>query len=149
MEPLVSFFYQRQTNDKPTTTLEEWKKERKKEDNTIVLASPEFWDQSINIILEKIKMYNGWIIDGTQTDQRKYWKLLLNKLEKLDSVVSGKYTAPDILEIILKIISKSDYHSQKIAWPKKIYYELAWLMQICKQDMQKQEKNKIPHIPWV
>jgi hypothetical protein len=117
--------------------------------NTKVLATPEFGNSDINFLLEKIKIYNNGIVDWTQKEQRQYWKLLLDKLNKIESVQSWKYTGIGILEIILKIIWENQYHSQKIVWPKKIYYELAWLMQICKQEMQKQEKNKIPFIPWI
>jgi len=116
----------------------------------VVLATPEsYGDPEINSLLEKVKIYNNWICDWTQKEQRQYWKQLLTKLKEIESVKNNKYSATWLLEIILKIISKSDYHSHKIVWPKKIYYELAWLMQVCKQEFQKEEKSKIPFIPWI
>lgn len=119
-------------------------------DTTIVVEqAPSYWNKDVNDILEKIKMYNNWIIDWTVKEQRQYWKMLFNKINKIESVIDWKYTPADLLEIILKIISKNDYHSHKIVWPKKIYYELAGLMQICKQDIQKEDKSKIPFIPWI
>ena len=108
--------------------------------NTIVLEqAPVYWNNDINDILERIKIYNNWIIDWTVKEQRRYWKLLLNKVNKIESVENWKYSATNLLDIILNIVSKSEYHSHKIVWPKKIYYELAWLMQICKQDIQKEK----------
>ncbi len=111
-------------------------------DNAIALEqAPIYWDNDVNNILEKIKMYNNWIIDWTVKEQRQYWKMLFNKISKIETVANWKYTADWLLEIILKIISWNEYHSHKIVWPKKIYYELAGLMQICKQEIQK-EKGK-------
>lgn len=123
------------------------KESKEKEINnntTIVVATPQqFWDPEINDILEKIKIYNNNIVDWTQKEQRHYWKLLLGKLKDIDSVKNNNYSAAWLLEIILQIISKNEYHSHKIVWPKKIYYELAGLMQICKQEMQKEKKTTV------
>jgi hypothetical protein len=104
---------------------------------------------SINNLLEVIKKYNNWIIDWTSKEHRQYWKLLLDKISKIDWVADWSYTAEWLLETIMKIVSQSQYHSHKIVWPKKIYYELAGLMQVCKQDLQKEESSKIPFIPWI
>lgn len=112
-------------------------------DTTIVVATPEsFWNSDINEILEKIKMYNNNIVDWTQKEQRQYWKMLFDKLKQIDSVKNNNYSAAWLLEIILQIISKNEYHSHKIVWPKKIYYELAGLMQICKQESVKNTPKK-------
>ena len=125
-------------------------KEINNKDNTIVLEqAPTYWNKDINDVLEKIKMYNNWIVDWTVKEQRQYWKMLLTKINKIESVENWKYKPADLLEIILKIISKNEYHSHKIVWPKKIYYDLAWLMQVCKQEIQKEDKGKIPFIPWI
>ena len=111
---------------------------------TIVVATPQsFWNSDVNEILEKIKIYNNNIIDWTQKEQRQYWKMLFDKLKQIDSVKNNNYSAAWLLEIILQIISKNEYHSHKIVWPKKIYYELAGLMQICKQEMQKEKKSTV------
>jgi len=119
-------------------------KEINKKDNAIALEqAPTYWDLDTNNILEKIKMYNNWIIDWTVKQQRQYWKMLLNKINEIESVENWKYAPADLLEIILKIISKNEYHSHKIVWPKKIYYELAWLMQICKQEIQKEKWKEV------
>lgn len=115
-------------------------------DTTIVVEPPavvHHWNKDINEILEKIKMYNNGIVDWTKEEQRNYWKHLLTKLKQIDSVKNNNYSAAWLLEIILQIISKNEYHSHKIVWPKKIYYELAGLMQICKQEMQKEKKSTV------
>jgi len=136
-------------NDKKKKNDKQWKEINNK-DNTIVLEqAPTYWNKDINDVLEKIKMYNNWIVDWTVKEQRQYWKMLLTKINKIESVENWKYKPADLLEIILKIISKNEYHSHKIVWPKKIYYDLAWLMQVCKQEIQKEEKTKIPFIPWI
>jgi hypothetical protein len=44
------------------------------------------------------------------------------------------------LEFILKIISQDSYHSHKISWPMKIYNDLWWLMQVCKQSQNRDNK---------
>ena len=108
-----------------------------------------YWDENINECLEIIKKYNWWIIDWTQKEQRIYWKNLIWKLEKIDSVKNWNYTRAQVLQMILEIVSKNSYHSQKISWPKKIYYELWGLMQICKQEISKQKDHSIPFIPWI
>lgn len=108
-----------------------------------------FWNKEINFIIETIKKFNNWIVDWTVKEQRQYWKMLLDKLNKIESVVDWKYKANDILEIILKVISKNKFHSHKIVWPKKIFYELAGLMQVCKQDFEKENGKKMPFIPWI
>ena len=131
--------------------VETYKNDNNEENENKILSKDNkpkvYWDPKINSILDLIKMYNNWIIDWTVKEQRQYWKMLLWKLNKIDSVIEWKYESSAILEMILKIISKSSFHSHKIVWPKKIYYELAWLMQVCKQDMEKQPKNYI--LPWI
>ena len=126
--------------------VKEIKEKEKENTNTSVLVeqAPEsYGDPDINSLIEKIKVYNNGICDWTVKEQRQYGKQLLTKLKEIGSVKENKYSAAALLEIILKIISQNDYHSHKIVWPKKIYYELAGLMQICKQEMGKQQQSKI------
>lgn len=120
-------------------------KERKKENNTnVLLQNPVgFWKEEINSLIWLIRKYNDWIVDWKQEEQRRYWKMLFDKLESIESVKEKKYTSAEILEIILKIVSKSEYHSHKIVWPKKIYYALGELMQICKQEIKKENKSNV------
>lgn len=132
------------TNNQQTTTLEEWKKERIKEDNnTIVSASPKkYWDPRINEILEIIKMSNNGLCDWTDSEKRNYWFLLMKKLQEIDSVKNWNYSAPKYLEILLWVVSLNNYHSHKTVWPKKIYYELAWLIKIAQQEIWKSNEKK-------
>lgn len=143
---------EKQMKSKHETKEKEKDKEKDKEN---ILSSKEdkeqssYWDENINNCLEIIKKYNWWIIDWTQKEQRIYWKNLIWKLEKIDSVKNWNYTRAQVLQMILEIVSKNSYHSQKISWPKKIYYELWGLMQICKQEISKQKDHSIPFIPWI
>lgn len=100
----------------------------------------------INFLIEEIKKFNNWIIDGTQKEQRQYWNLLLKKIEQ---VKINDYNWKSIFSMMLEIISKNTYHSHKIVWPKKIYYELSWLLAVCKQDIERQKDKSIPFIPWI
>jgi hypothetical protein len=67
----------------------------------------------------------------------------------LKTVKINDYERKSIFTTMLEIISKTTYHSHKIAWPKKIYYELSWLLAVCKQEFEKKNKNEIPFIPWI
>lgn len=139
-------------NEKPK---EKEKKKIKEKDKEKILSTKvdnvqsTYWDQDINECLEIIKRFNWWIIDWTQKEQRIYWKNLIWKLKEIESVKNWNYTRSQVLETILQIVSQNTYHAQKIAWPKKIYYELWWLMQICKSEFAKKKQQEIPFIPWV
>lgn len=145
----------------PNDNLKETEKEKEKEkeiekeninNNLSPIGDKEqssYWDENINKCLEIIKKFNWWISDWTQKEQRIYWKNLIWKLKEIDSVKNWNYTRDQVLETILQIVSQNTYHAQKIAWPKKIYYELWWLMQICKSEFAKKKKQEIPFIPWI
>lgn len=125
---------------KPWPKLKPWlwlKKSPKGEEQ----APTVYGDPDVNMIIEKIWLYNGGIVDGTKKEQRRYWKMLLDKIKEIPSVQQEKYTAEGILEMILKIIEKNEYHSHKIVGPKKLFYNLAWLMQVCKQELEKTKKS--------
>lgn len=140
-------------NGKPKEKEKEKVKDKEKENNklsTIVdNEQSSYWDRDINQCLEIIKKYNNWLVDWTVKEQRMYWKNLIWKLKMIDSVKNWDYTRDEILNIILTIVSQNEYHAQKISWPKRIYYELWWLMQICKSEFAKKKKQEIPFIPWV
>ena len=137
------------------TSEEEVEEEVEKENNNLSISSDidkeqsSYWNEEINNCLEIIKKFNWWIIDWTKKEQRIYWKNLIWKLKEIESVKLWNYTRDQVLETILQIVSQNTYHAQKIAWPKKIYYELWWLMQICKSEFAKKKKQEIPFIPWV
>lgn len=136
---------QKWTNDEqnePKKKIENNKKEKiKKENNNninvVTEQSSGYGDQDINLCIDLIKKYNGWLIDGTVKKQRQYWKLLINKLKKLESIKNWEYTWNNTLEIILKIISNNKFYCSKITSPENIYNNLAVLMQQCKNDFRK------------
>ena len=104
----------------------------------------EYWNNDINILLKKIKLFNNWICDWTQKEQRQYWKNLIWKLKKIDKIKNWEYERSDYLESLLKIISQNQYQSWKISGPKKIFYSLAELIQVANQTVKKETTNKIP-----
>lgn len=117
----------------------------KKQDNILVSkdTNTSYWNNQINELVELVKGFNNWLVDWTVQEQRRYWKLLLQKLELIPSVKDKTHKWLDILKIILKIISENSFHCHKIVSIKQIYYNLAWLMQVCKQESIKQNKWKI------
>jgi len=105
--------------------------------STTVEAKAVYGDPEINEAIEIIKKYNSGICWDSQKEQRIYSKNLIWKLKNVDTVVAGKFSWQQVLESVLKIISENQYHSHKIGSPKKIYFGLAELMQICKQSVNK------------
>lgn len=103
----------------------------------------EYWDPEINKCLELIKSYNGWIIDWTVKNNRKYGKLLIWKLNKLDSIREWKFTRYETLDILLKIISENKFYVWKITSPELIYENLTLLMNVCKKDVKKTATSSI------
>jgi hypothetical protein len=93
------------------------------------------------LLIQKLKEHNNGIVDWTRVDQRNFGKLLLAKLKAIDKVQDWTYTRDLYLDSILNIISKNQYHSHKISWPKKMFYELAALLNICKQEFIKEKGN--------
>lgn len=116
------------TEPKTTTEIKE-KKEKKQPD-------PE-----VTECMEMVKNYNGGIIEWAEGQQRKYAKLLIDKIKKIESIQTGKTTWQEVLNLILSIISNNKYHSSKIASPEKIYYNITTLMQVCKQEGKTQQQN--------
>ena len=111
-------------------------------DDTDAKAS-EYWNEDINKCLNLIKRFNWWISDWTVKESRRYAKLLIDKLKKLESIQSWKYTREQTLDIILKVISQNKYYTSKITSAESIYRNLAVLMQACKKDIWKAQSNQI------
>ena len=110
--------------------------------NTEAKAS-EYWNEEINKCLDLIKSFNWWLLDWTVKNNRRYAKLLIDKLNKLESIQTWKYTRFETLWIILDLISKNKYYSSKITSPESIYRNLAVLMQTCKNNIWKSQTNQI------
>ena len=123
--------------------------ENKKEEENIILSNDteakasEYWNPEINECLNLIKTYNWWLIDWTIKNNRKYAKLLIDKLNKLESIQKWQFTRSETLEIILKVVSQNKFHAWKITSTEKIYFNLADLMRICKTDLQKSQTSSI------
>ena len=119
------------------------------EDNNIILSddtetkvSVVYWDKNINECLDLIKSFNWWLLDWTVKNNRRYAKLLIDKLNKLESIKEWKYTRQQTLELILNVISKNKYHVSKITSAESIYRNLAVLMQACKNDIWKSQTSQ-------
>lgn len=98
-------------------------------------------DPEVTECMDMVKNYNGGMIEWAEWQQRKYAKLLIDKIKKIESVQTWKTTWQDVLNLILSIITNNRYHSSKIASPEKIYYNITTLMQVCKQEGKKQQQN--------
>lgn len=105
--------------------------------------SVQYWNEEVNKCLTRIKSYNWWLLDWTVKNNRRYAKLLIDKLNKLESIQAWKYTREETLDIILQVISKNKYHVSKITSAESIYRNLAVLMQTCKNDIWKAQSNQI------
>lgn len=123
--------------------IENWK------ENEIILSndseskdSDAYWNADVNECLNLIKQFNWWLIDWTVKNNRRYAKLLIDKLNKLDSIKNWRFTRNATLELILQVISKNKYHASKITSPESIFRNLAILMQTCKNDVWKAQTNQ-------
>ena len=141
-----------ETESKPKKSKIENRKEKienRKEERNIILSDDtetkvsEYWNSDINQCLNLIKEYNGWLLDWTVKQSRQYAKLLIDKLNKLESIQSWKYSRSQTLDIILQVVSKNKYHSSKITSVESIYRNLAVLMQVCKNDISKTQTSSI------
>jgi len=128
---------QKWTNEEQTEPKKKKEKRKdKKENNTLSISEDkssqeDYWNREVNRCLTLIKQYNNWILNGAEWLQRKYAWNLIRKLKKLNSVENGKYKWEEVLDSILMIISKDEYHRTKIASPQLIFDNLATLMQRC------------------
>ena len=103
-------------------------------------SQEDYWNKDVNYCLTLIKKYNGWILNWADSINRKYAWNLIRKLKKFESVESGKYDWTEVLDSILMVISKDEYHRTKIASPKLIFDNLATLIQRMMSIGEKQSK---------
>lgn len=88
-----------------------------------VVIKKEYWDPIINLIIDTIKKYNNWIIDGTIASNRKYWKMLRDKMDKI------KWFDWDYCYFLTRLITQTDqYNIWKTTSCESIYYNLASLV---------------------
>lgn len=138
---------QHKNNTKTTEKQEVKDKDKDNICNNIILSdnteTKSFWNEEINRCLDLIMKYNWGLIDWTKQNGRRYSKLLIDKLNKLEKIKSWEFTWYDTLEIILKVIAKNKYYASKITSPESIYRNLSVLMQQCKADMWKATTSSI------
>lgn len=108
-------------------------------DITETKVSEVYGNQDINKLIDLVKEYNWWILDWTVKNSRRYWKLLIDKLNKLEKIQSWEFNRYDTLTIILKVISWNKYYASKITSVESIYRNLSILIQQCKTDLSKQQ----------
>jgi len=138
-----------ETESKAKKSKIENRKEKIEKENNIILSDDteskdsEYWNPDVNLCLWIIKSFNWWLIDWTVKNNRRYAKMLIDKLNKLESIKEWRYTRNETLELILNVISKNKYHVSKITSPESIYRNLAVLMQACKNDVWKAQTNQI------
>lgn len=122
-------------------------KNNKINDNKLSLISEDkssqdnYWNKDVNLCLSLIKQFNNWIINWADSNNRKYAWNLIRKLKQLDSVQKWKYSWSEVLESILMIISKDEYHRTKIGSPQLIFNNLATLIQRCWAIWEKQNQG--------
>ena len=98
---------------------------------------------TVKELIELVKEFNWWILDWTIKNNRRYWKLLIDKLNKLEKIQSWEFNRYDTLKIILKVISWNKYYASKITSVESIYRNLSILIQQCKADLWKQQTSTI------
>jgi hypothetical protein len=88
-----------------------------------VVIKKEYWDPIINSIIQIIKDKNNGIIDWTIASNRKYGKMLRDKIDKI------KWFKWDYPWFIWMLIDKTDqYNIWKTTSCESIYYNLASLV---------------------
>ena len=90
-----------------------------------------YWNEEVNRCLSLIKTFNHWILNWSDSLNRRHAWNLINKLKKFDSVVKWEYLRDEVLEWILTVISQNDFYRWKIGSPKLIYDNLWTLVQVC------------------
>ena len=136
---------QKKTDHKKSSALKKLGAEEK-EKSSAKKEKESYGDEEINACIDLIKHYNDGITNWSARKQRQFASHLINKLKKLDYVKQWNFKRYDVLDAILKVISRNEYHSSKIASPELIYYNLASLLQICKNEQRKQNNTSIPSV---
>lgn len=83
----------------------------------------EYWDPTINLIIRVIKSHNNWLIDWTIQSNRRYGKMLRDKIDKI------VWFNWDYEWFLSNLIEKTDqYNISKTTSCESIYYNLATLV---------------------
>ena len=101
-----------------------------------------YWNEDVNKCLTLIKTFNHWVMNGSDSNNRKQAWNLINKLKTFDSVVKWDYKRDEVLEWILTVISQNEYYRWKIGSPKLIYDNLWTLVQVCWKETSKLKQRQ-------
>lgn len=101
-----------------------------------------YWNEEVNKCLTLIKTFNHWVINWSDSNNRKQARNLILKLKKFDSVVKWQYKRDEVLEWILTVISQNEYYRWKIGSPKLIYDNLWTLVQVCWKESDKLKQKQ-------
>lgn len=112
---------------------------KEKEKKSLPKKEKEYWNQEINKLIELIKKFNYWLCAWTQQEQRRYWKLLLNKLNMF---VKDNFDKFEAFKFLLQIVSENEFYAPKIVWPKEIYYSFEKLVKVAKLEAKKQKEDQ-------
>jgi hypothetical protein len=95
-------------------------------------------DFEINLIIETLKDLNNWIIDGTQKQQRQYWKHLKTQISKLE------WFNGDYVWFIKTLYELSPpFNIKYFSGVSKFYYHLAEIISWVKQEVKAKKINII------
>jgi len=90
----------------------------------------------IDLIIETLKELNWWIIDDKVQAQRRYWKHIKTKLDKMS------WFNWDYVWFIKYIYKNSDeYRKQYFRSAEKFYYNIAWIIAWIKTNMKTKIKT--------
>jgi len=94
--------------------------------NTKVLeenSSKSYWDFFINEILRAVEDNNWGITDWTQSENRRFWKMLRDKIKKLEIFSWDYYKFVDFI-----IKNTDEFQIANTTSVKKLYYNLATIL---------------------
>jgi hypothetical protein len=115
------------------------KEETEEISSDVVIIKEDKRDFDINIIVETLKNINWWILDDKRLAQRRFWKLIKDKIHKIHWY--EKFDG-SIWEFILYLYENSDqYKKHHFVTMEKFYYNLAWIISGLKKKI---EENKEP-----
>lgn len=108
--------------------------------NTTDVVKKDNRDIEIDLIIETLKNCNWWILDDTIKKQRQYWKLIKDKILKI------QWFNWDYVWFVSMLYEKSNtYQKQYFKSAEKFYYNIAWIIAWIRTIMQTENEKK----PWL
>jgi hypothetical protein len=94
----------------------------------------ERWNHKINEVFAIVKSVNWGITDDKQTCKNRWIAThLINKISKVNVVISWKYTRQTYLKAILTLVLEDHYQSHLVASVTSIHMNFAKLVKIANQ----------------